>query len=308
MRSGEQLLVPDVARARYAIVVIMELFRNIRSSIYGPAYYASLAEKPFSYSMKYFLSLAVLLTVILSAVLLFSIVPNVHSFLATTSTKVLDYYPNELQITISHGKVSTNVAEPYFLKFPAEFMTKGAASSVSSSLPENLLVIDTKDQFTIDEFRNDRTLLLLTGDSFAYVRDQNKQDIDIQTLGQNFSMVFNKGVVASFVQKIGSYFWIIYAATIILVPVGIFIGMAVRFVYLFLFALLAWAFLRMKKINGGYKKAYQLGLHLMTAPLIIGVFCSIFIPAENIPFLFTAIALVMMVINLKSVAAPVLAS
>jgi len=286
----------------------MELLGNIRSSIYGPAYYASLTEKPFSYSIKYFLSLAVVLTVVLSAVMLFSIVPNVHSFLSTTSAKILDYYPSDLQVTISHGKVSTNVTEPYSLRLPAELMAKRTASSASSSVPENLLVIDTKDPFTVDEFKNDHTLLLLTGDSFAYIRDQSKQDIDIQPLGQNFSMVLNKGTAASFVQKMRSYFWIIYAATIVLVPVGIFIGTMVRLAYLFLFALLVWVFMRMRKITSGYKKAYQLGLHLVTTPLIIGVFCSIFIPTENIPFLFTAIALVMMVVNIRSVPSPVSAS
>jgi hypothetical protein len=287
------------------MMVIMELLKNIRSSIYGPAYYASLSGKPFSYSMKYFLLLAVLLTVVLSVVMLFSIVPNVRSFLMTASSKIVDYYPSELQVTISHGKVSTNVAEPYFLKLPAEFTAKVTTPPASSSAPENLLVIDTKDPFTVDEFRNDHTLLLLMGDSFAYVRDQSKQDIDIQPLGQNFSMVFNKGTVASFVQRMRSYFWIIYAGTIVLVPIGVFIGMMVRLIYLFLFAVLVWAFMRMRKMNGGYKKAYRLGLHLMTTPLIIGVFCSIFIPAENIPFLFTAIALIMMVVNVRSVPPPI---
>jgi hypothetical protein len=171
-----------------------------------------------------------------------------------------------------------------------------------SSSSENLLVIDTKDPLTVDEFQSDQTLVLLASDSVAYVKDQS---MVIQPIVPDFSMIINKGVVTSFVQKIEPYFKFVDWAMAVLMPIGIFFALAFRLVYLFILALLIWGLARVSKINVGYKKAYQWGLHLMTLPLIVGTALWLIVPAVDIPFLFTVLALIMAALNLRHAPASV---
>ncbi len=278
--------------------MIMNFLKEVRASIYGPEYYSSLLKKPFSYSIKYFLFLAVCLALFSTIVLSFSVIPTVNSFLITASTKIIDYYPNDgFRIVVDHGKVSTNVAEPYFLKIPDELKADGLSSygNTSSSL-ENLFVIDTKNHFSIDDFYKDRTILLVTGDSIAYMKDQS---VVIQPISSNVSFVVDKGIVGSFIQKIKPYFAIVDWFIIIFLPVVLFVGMALNLVYLFIFALLVWALVRMRDADIGYKKSYQLGIHLMTLPLIITTLLWLFIPIMDVSYLFTVIAIVVAAANLK---------
>jgi hypothetical protein len=283
----------------------MDFLKNVRDSIYGPVYYASLKDKPLSYSIKYFILLAVWLAVIASVVFLFPVVPVVNSFLENASQKVVAYYPDNLQVTVASGSVSTNVTEPYFLQLPDELKTSLASSSsygISSSSPENLLVIDTKDPITVSEFQGDRTFVLLASDSVAYTKDQS---MVVQPIGSNVSMKINKAAVVSFVGKVRPYFRLIDWAIAILMPIGIFLGMIFRLIYLFFLALLIWAVMGIKKVGGGYKQAYRWGLHLMTLPMILGIALWVIVPGVNIPFLFTVITLIVAAVNLKNVSSAV---
>jgi hypothetical protein len=280
----------------------MDFLKSVRSSIYGPEYYAALKKKPLSYSIQYFFVLTAWLAVIAAIIFLFSIIPALNGFLSNTGAKIVQYYPDELQINISHGKVSTNVAEPYFLKMPAEFAVSSTIQSngLATSTPDNLLVIDTKDPFSIDEFNNDRTLFLLTSDSIVYLKDQSTV---IQPIGADTSLVLNKGSVTSFLQKIQPYFKLIDIIVAIFIPIGIFVSLAFRLIYLFALALLIWLFARVRKIDAGYKQAYRWGIHLMTLPLILGALLWLLVPSFNFPFLFTILALISLVINLKDMPA-----
>ena len=96
----------------------MEFFKNIKNSIYNPEYYSNLLNKPFSYSLKYFLLFSFIIALLLTVDSSFSALPKIKSFLDVAGKKTIQYYPDELQITIKNGKTSTNVNEPYFIKTP----------------------------------------------------------------------------------------------------------------------------------------------------------------------------------------------
>ena len=97
----------------------MSFLQNIGKSIYSPEFYKELLGLPFSFSLKYFYSLAVVLAVALAVIFSFKIIPAAQPFLQSIGPQVLNYYPDELVITIKNGDVSTNVAEPYLLPLPA---------------------------------------------------------------------------------------------------------------------------------------------------------------------------------------------
>jgi hypothetical protein len=278
----------------------MDFLRNLRASIYGPEYYKSLGEEPFSYSLKYFFVLIAWLAVISAAVFLVSAIPAVNSFLRTTSAQIVQYYPSGLQITVASGSVSANVPQPYFLALPPSIAANLSSSShggvVSSSLPENLLVIDTKDPITVDEFEKDNTVALLASDSLAYAKNGS---MVVQPIGSGVSFVVNKASATAFVEKAEPYFaWVDWVIGI-LMPIGIFAALACRLVYLFILALLVWGLARVSGVGVGYMKAYQWGLHLMTLPFIVGIASWLILPGVNIPFLFTILALLAAAINLR---------
>ncbi len=188
------------------------------------------------------------------------------------------------------------------MKLPRELASSSSlgAYSVGTSSIENLVVIDTKDPFTQDEFRNDKTLALITKDSLVYVKNSS---IVIQPIGPSVSFVANRNTVASFMGNVQPYFKFLDLIVAILVPIGVFGGMLFRLLYLFLLALLIWAFTGIRKIPGGYGQAYRWGLHLMTLPLILTTFVWLVFPGANVPFLFTVIALIMTGVNVRNLPA-----
>ncbi len=279
-------------------IVSMQFFESIKDSIYGPDYYRGLLRKPFSYSLKYYFSLVLVLAFVVTLVLSFSVVPAVNTFLKSAAAKVLEYYPAELQIRVMNGTASTNVAEPYVLPLPEELKTQLASGAAQDEdIPKdivNLLVIDTKNPFTVEAFKNFKTLSLLTKDNFIYLR---KGAITIHPLDKISDYTLNKAKVQSFVAKVKPYLAFI-SPLIVLVLFMVFAGMfGLELLYLVLFALVVWGIARVRNIQVGYGKSYQLGLHLITVALILDAIGILF--QAGVRYLPTAIMIILAALNLR---------
>lgn len=152
----------------------MQFLNNIKSSIYNPTYYSEILNKPFSYSFRYFLSLAVLIAIVTTIVFSFKTVPEISKVIRGIGPNVLKYYPDNLEITVKNGIVSTNVPEPYFIKMPVEFKSEvqpsnnSVKTSPDLSKIENLFVIDTASSLTANLFYNYKTFVLISRDSVVY--------------------------------------------------------------------------------------------------------------------------------------------
>ena len=127
-----------------------KLLHLIRASIHNPEFYKGLLSRKISWSFKYFFSFILILAVVSTAVFGWRAVPAVNSFLNNLAPTILEYYPDELEIVIKDGEASSNVAEPYVIKLPAELMSN-APESAPPNEPldaendvENALVINTK--------------------------------------------------------------------------------------------------------------------------------------------------------------------
>src|SRR3989344_2786792 len=148
-----------------------EIFKNIKKSIYSPGYYHELLAKPFSYSMKYYLLFAVLLSFIVALFFSLAATPELKLRLDESLEKAATSYPAELKVEIKNGQVSTNVQEPYVVKMPEDFKNNEELT-INGSKPQdfqNLIVIDTKNDFSnVNQFTSYDTALLLTKDSIIY--------------------------------------------------------------------------------------------------------------------------------------------
>lgn len=267
----------------------MSFFSDIKNSVYSPKFYGEVLAKPFSFSFKYYFLFILLLSLITTVVLSFSIAPKVVSFVDLALNRGVDFYPSELEINIVDGKVSTNVQEPYFLRMPAELKTSELQGM------ENLIVIDTKNDFSLARYASYKTAILLTETSIVYPRDGA---IAIQPLNEVSGLTINKLIVVSFVNKIKPFVRFIYPIMGLFIWIAQFFALAFKLVYLFVAALLIWLIAATKKIKLGYWKSYRLGLHLMTLGIIMQAVFSI---ADIVvfPFFFTLLLVALALINIK---------
>jgi hypothetical protein len=58
--------------------------------------------------------------------------------------------------------------------------------------------------------------------------------------------------------------------------------------------------MKIRKISGGYPKAYQIGIHAMTLPILLNIIIFLFVPDFRVPFFFTIAMLVGGLVNLRS--------
>jgi hypothetical protein len=121
----------------------------------------------------------------------------------TTIENILYFYPEELVVTIQDGKASTNVPEPYFIKFNdviptenwnssfKEGFEEGVAMDADANLEEfNLLVIDTKTPFSAEQFKDYHALVWLTEDA-VYTLSENDRT-ESTPLADSDDMIINK--------------------------------------------------------------------------------------------------------------------
>ena len=272
----------------------MGLIRLVQESIYSPIFYNGLLVKPLSFSFKYFYSFALVLSIVLAAVISYALIPPASSFFQTVGPKILAYYPDELVITVSGGKASTNVEEPHFFPWPSELREADGTAPF-----ENLLVINTIVPFSLEQFRSYRTAALLTQDSFIYAGD--KGEIRIQPLAGVPDGKLDKRFVATVTERIAPFSK--FVAPIIVI--GAFLaGLALfsfELAYLLFGALLIWLLLRVKKVRVQYWKAYQIGMHAVTLGLLFQALMFAFGLNVRLPFLFTALMLVVAFVNVRPV-------
>ena len=276
----------------------MKFLQNIKNSIYSPSYYQELLTKRFSYSLKYYLLLALLMAAVITGVLSFTFVPKAKVFIETLGPKIVSGYPEELAITVDKGKVSTNVEEPYYIRMPESLKSNDDFDVNGEKMEkfENLLVIDTKSNFSVEQFLSYKTFALLTENALVTA---NNEQISIQPIDSNVDFYLDKTVLAMYAGKLQSFMKFVTPVLIVGIFVGGFLLSTSKLLYLLLGALIIWLIAKIKKMDIKYSKAYQLGLHLMTLGVILSPILMFLGISGKIPFLFTIILVVLAMVNLK---------
>lgn len=272
-----------------------EFFENIKKSIYSPAYYRELINKPFSFSFKYYLLFSLCFTLILTIPMSVRNIPKLKAGIDSVSSSIIDKFPEELEVKIKDGQVSTNVTEPYYFKTPKEF--SDSVEKEESSKFENLLVIDTQSGTDLNKFAEYKTIILLTDKNLVYY---NNEKITVQSLEKTGPITINKSEIKSFVSKINPYLNVFVSLFPALIFFVIFVGLLAHYIYLFFGGLLILITAKIAKVDIGYWKAYQMGVHLMTLPIIVTTLVNL-IPNFQIPFLFTILLVLGSFINLKPI-------
>lgn len=268
----------------------MNIFKKIKSSIYNPEFYENTVKtERLRDGIKYFYKFALVFGLVASVIGLIAS-PFYIKQARVLLNKVASEYPKELEVVIANGEASTNAPEPYIVPAPKEM-------TAEDETIKNIFVIDTKNQFTLERFKEYSTFALLSKNSL--IAKSSKDQIRVQELKSLPDMTINQASVLSFKDKIVSK--LPYLP--ILIVVGIFLGVLIiatnNLIYLLLGACFIWLLMKLKKVPCDYKRAYIIGIHAMTLPAIISV--GFFAVSFSAPLFFTILMLVMVWFNVKDV-------
>lgn len=257
-------------------------------------YYRELLTRPFSFSWKYYSALALVISVFLTIVSSVPLVPQVGQVVHEFPPKFFAYYPDELEIRIEKGIVSSNVVEPYVLPMPVMLQREARLEGAQ----ESLAVIDTKTLFSVEQFHAYKTLLWIGKDQLA-IYDGNG-GVRIEPLNKRMDLVVNEGVLRVFEQQLRPFYPFAALLSVIVIFLGLIVALGINFAYLILGAVFIFFLGRLLKERWSYGTAYRIGLHAITLPLLLDTLFSLFdLPLFYLPFLFTAIMLGVVFVNFK---------
>lgn len=267
---------------------------HIQKSIYGPQYYRELLTRPASHSWKYYGSLAMLLAVLMTIATSLPLIPRLNQFLKTLPEQALSYFPNELRVDISNGRVSTNAPEPYFVNFPAS-----STLSESSTTPVlHFLTIDTKTNVTLEQFNSYNTTLWLSRDAIIALNQDNQ--LNITGLG-DLNGVIDAPHLRLWMSRVESYFPLLTPMLVLIIFLGMLLSFLAMLGYLLLDAVLVYLLGKILKQQWSYRDAYHISLHAITLPLLVSsIFFLLPVSGIELPFLSTIILLVVVYVNYKN--------
>jgi hypothetical protein len=177
------------------------IFKN---SLLSFDYYKDVIQTPVSFSVKYYIILALIVSLVTTGAISARLLPKLQPELNNLVSQVQNYYPDELVLTMTDGKLSINKDEPYVIPLPkalAENQTDGQQDENTEKLPENLVVLDS--QGTIDNLETYNTLILINSANVLY-RDQNGK-IEVYPLKDMPNGQFNKQNFNELVDKVKAF-------------------------------------------------------------------------------------------------------
>ncbi len=283
----------------------MLLLKKIKNSIYNPSFYTGVLNAPAGSSFKYFFVLIIYLALFLTIVFSFIAIPVMIRSAKLIITQVTESYPAGLEISFASGTAMINRSGTVAIPFPAD--NGGILDAIKKqSRLDNLVVIDTLTPFSTEHFFRQKTLLLLSKDSFVSLTTKNgSQTIQISPLEPSLHQTITKNDLVSLSSTLLRLFKYLAPLLVLMIFLLSFIVYASLLLPLFIVAFGIWIIYLARRERIGFWKAYQLGLHASTLYIImatIGAF--IFSPHLLSPFYFIVVSLVMLLINVFSVRPP----
>ncbi|EKD99428.1 MAG: hypothetical protein ACD_22C00256G0001 [uncultured bacterium] len=253
------------------------LYYIFYKSLTSPVYYKDIIAANMNLSIKYFLTLTLVLSVIGSAVMSVKVAPTIQKDVKNITETVLEVYPQDLVINVEDGKIKLNREEPVIIKFP---QSKEKTSETNASLGldsntelENLVVLDPKG--TIEDLDKYNTLILIN-ETNILARNASGQ-IDVQPLKDLPNGEFTREKLEESMKRLGEY---ANALPLILFLIGVggslVINSVTKFLVFFAMALALKAATMVYEINLPYFKLLQIIIHTFTAPFIMDTVLSIF--------------------------------
>lgn len=277
----------------------MSIFKQIISSVYDPDYYEkNVLKEKFSSSLSYFISLAMIISVITSGVFSFRLLPFVKNGINNFVPGLVEYFPKDLEITIKDGQLSTNQEDATIIPL------SGATSTASTTeeFPGNFLVVDTKSPFNEERFKEANTLFYITADT-VYVAGESGKIGDSESLKEVPNATINREQINDWINEARPLLsWLAF-----IIVVGFFIaGLWASLLVMVSLLVVTLFIMLMGRLQGrklSYKTSYRVGLHAVTLSMMLipvaGLSPAIILGVIPVPALFVLLTLLVVWLNLK---------
>ncbi len=236
-------------------------------SLTSLSYYDSLLNTRFSFSLKFYLVLALLFTLVNSAFSTIHLVPRLQKNINSVLDYALNMFDDDLVITLKDGRLSINQQEPYVV--PTGSTTSGSPSDITK---RNFLVINTSAEPS--DLEGDLpTIILVTSDSLILNLGNQSKIISLHSFRDR---VITKTTFSQTIAHIRSYLrFVPYFVTVLLVLASLFYYLVYRLLYLFVVGSLLYLLNLLRGASLKFLDCYRIALHTMSLPLTLGLLATI---------------------------------
>lgn len=276
----------------------MSFFKQVVASIADRPFYRELKTAKTGNAVKYFTKLLVVVAVFIS---LFPIFGGLGLYfwnkdkVEDVQTQIVAAFPEELELRVKDGTVTSNVPEPYVIPLPKEW--SGNERGRGDREIEILAVIDTTKPIDTADFEAYQTAVIIGRDEIGFASPDDRKvqihriddwDVDVVATRDSFRAVVDRSFQA--LRGVG-------AVLLVLSPLFIFSGLFIgSLIYLLFGALIIWLAARLHQVPLTYGESYRYGLHLMTLPVLLSCLLT---GLFKIPFVFTFVLFATAYWNLK---------
>lgn len=241
----------------------------LKNSISSPKYYNDIVKTKINFSIKYFLALSLLVSVI--SVIGYSItyLPNYISEINTAYKSIEEGFPEDLIIEFKDGTWSSNKEGPVIIK--------QVDLGDDSKLPENLFVFDRDG--TIEKIDEYNTMFLVNSENILIKTDV--EGIVAQPLKNIPNGTIDKNLLNEKMQTIKKLVGLLpfLLPLALLIPTFLFeyVGGSIFIILLSAIGVYIASISTKRKID--FKSAFQICIHASTIPMIIRALSTIYSPA-----------------------------
>jgi|SRR3989344_4861356 len=228
-------------------------------------YYQDILKAPFKYSLKFYYAYFFIFSIVITIWLTFRYYLPLNQFLTTFfPAEIVRVYPEDLEITIKDGAVSTNSVEPYYIPMssiePIIQELENRVLGASTEDLKNILVIDTMAD--IKDFPQYHTLALLTKHHLSVINEDG--NIETIPLDQADNLVVNQSKIKEWVQVLNPYLGYIVFMLIGMTFIGVMIFLPLwKLVSGLFLALILQVICKLMNRPITFQKSWQLELHFM---------------------------------------------
>ena len=212
-------------------------------------------------------------------------------------------YPENLEVTVEEGVISSNTETPLILTLDDVSERFGnldmednlAGGDKHEDTISNFLVLDTKTPLSLDAWNKADTVILIGSDGVAH-EDRNAMKIlpvkDLPTLHITKDWVKDK------YDKFEAIVSFLPFLILLLFIAGSFSGIIIHLLWAFILALLVLLIGRINKLSLTYGGAYKITVYAMTAGVTYKLLVSLF-SFPHISFVFSIVTLLVVFLNLR---------
>jgi len=237
-------------------------------------YYRTIPEHKLSFSLKYFFTLIVIISLFTSVVSYGVLYPekNINNIKSGVD-EFLNSYPKDLKIEIKNGMLSTNLGGIY------KFWWTGISNPV-------LVINESADLQKMVDYK---ALIVISKDKMIG-KKFNTNQYEISPINPAINSQFDYSYIQSAKKTVNEIFtlmpflWVILLILIYaIVPI---ILTAVKITYLFLISLVVFVIFKIISRKLEFIKVFQLSLHSSTLPTIVGALFALSIENVGLQGLF----------------------